>query len=257
MIEKDCVVPFVVENLGVYGRLVYLDDSLSAIMNQAGSFNKTWAEILIFVSMLGSSLKSEGIWSCELLDKEGNITAVADYFIDLSSNQYIRGYNIKSDLTIYDKMLVTVDLFQKSRYQTILNLAEQDILKVMQECLENLSVLKIAVDEKDNIKRAVGIIIQKFPDGAEENWEQASLFVQSLKQEELLIHNVNEILYRLFHQDDVYIYEKHKIEYKCRCSKEKMERVFLSIPDNEKDSLKIDGLIAIKCEFCGKEEKFS
>lgn len=110
------------------------------------------------------------------------------------------------------------------------------------------------------IWHAGGIMIQKLPEkeAQESEWEHAKILLDTITTDEFHDNNLplKQILYRLYHEDGVWVYEPKKIEHTCRCSRERAEVILNSIPEEEKKELRVNGALIVKCEFCNKEEVF-
>jgi molecular chaperone Hsp33 len=66
-----------------------------------------------------------------------------------------------------------------------------------------------------------------------------------------------DLLYRLFHEDGVRVFATADLRPGCRCSRERVERVLRSLPDDDLETFKVDGLISVTCEFCSASYDFT
>ncbi len=99
-----------------------------------------------------------------------------------------------------------------------------------------------------NDKVAAGLLIQRIPlqgegnlagsmvskrnedeIGLNEHYNRLALFAASLKQEELLTLGANEILHRLYWEEDVIRYEAMHPKFACTCSRERVSNMILSL----------------------------
>ena len=61
-----------------------------------------------------------------------------------------------------------------------------------------------------------------------------------------------DLLYRLFNEDGVRVFEPQPVRFQCRCSAERVANVLDAYSVEELEDLKLpDGRIEAKCEFCG------
>ena len=66
-----------------------------------------------------------------------------------------------------------------------------------------------------------------------------------------------KLLYRLFHQEKPRQFEPRAFAARCRCSRERIDRVLQSIKREELDDLRDKtGRVAVKCEFCSTEYNY-
>jgi molecular chaperone Hsp33 len=97
------------------------------------------------------------------------------------------------------------------------------------------------------------------PEGAEEeefeendDWVRARVFLATVEDHELLDPTLSpeELLYRLYHEDGVTVYDPHAIERYCQCSRERIADIIGQFTPEEVDEMAIDGAISATCEFC-------
>ena len=94
---------------------------------------------------------------------------------------------------------------------------------------------------------------------AEDAWRRAVVLMASAQERELLgpETGINDLLYRLFHEDGVRVYTGHDLKAQCRCSRGRVETVLKSLGADELGDLAVDGALVVTCEFCNSEYKFS
>ncbi|HCU58785.1 MAG TPA: hypothetical protein DIC64_02255 [Alphaproteobacteria bacterium] len=126
--------------------------------------------------------------------------------------------------------------------------------------------VKTPVGESQSYMSA-GIILQKVPlKGGKEidlneqtlkqTREDLSAFVQSLKPDEVFDVSLSneEILHRLFHQNNLQLTGEKSFEFGCRCSHEKLKNTLSSFDAKELDEMADDsGKIEATCNFCGQK----
>ncbi|MBT7759835.1 MAG: Hsp33 family molecular chaperone, partial [Rhodospirillaceae bacterium] len=66
----------------------------------------------------------------------------------------------------------------------------------------------------------------------------------------------DDLLYRLFHEDGVRIFEPTQLQPGCRCSKQRAERILQQLPKSELPDLAVDGQLIVTCEFCNASYPF-
>lgn len=93
--------------------------------------------------------------------------------------------------------------------------------------------------------------------GLNEHYNRLALFAASLKQEELLTLSANEILHRLFWEEDVIRYEPLQPRFACTCSRERVSNMILSLGKAEVEEILAErGDVEVACEFCGQQQRF-
>lgn len=93
--------------------------------------------------------------------------------------------------------------------------------------------------------------------GLNEHYNRLAVFAASLKQEELLTLNANEILHRLFWEEAVIRYEPLPVKFACTCSRERVSNMILSLGQAEVEGILAErGDVEVSCEFCGQQQRF-
>jgi len=93
----------------------------------------------------------------------------------------------------------------------------------------------------------------------DEGYMRAIAMLSSLRREELLGLDdaaPETVLFRLFHEDGVRVWPPSEVSGECGCPPEKFGSLLARLPRDELEDCKIDGVISVTCEFCGKTEHF-
>ncbi len=93
----------------------------------------------------------------------------------------------------------------------------------------------------------------------EDDWRRAVILMASATEAEMLDPALPgaKLLYRLFHQEKPRQFEPRAFAARCRCSRERIDRVLQSIKRDELDDLRDrTGRVAVKCEFCSTEYSY-
>lgn len=66
------------------------------------------------------------------------------------------------------------------------------------------------------------------------------------------------MLWRLYHEEEVTVYDPQDVEFKCTCSRERCADALKTLPDEEVDSITAeDGEIDMHCDYCGNHYLFN
>ena len=81
--------------------------------------------------------------------------------------------------------------------------------------------------------------------------KHATILADTVRDSELLTLDAQELLHRLYHEEDLILYDAKSIHFECSCSQQKIELTVRSIGEDEANSI-IDeqGAIRIDCDFC-------
>lgn len=104
------------------------------------------------------------------------------------------------------------------------------------------------------------------PDGAEalsedgdDHWTEGQALAATLEDHELVDPALSgeRLLYRLFHERGVKVFNERAVEEFCRCSSERIDKLLRSFsPQERSDMIGDDGRIGVTCEFCGTLRSF-
>lgn len=121
--------------------------------------------------------------------------------------------------------------------------------------------LGVLVDTNLTIKAAGGFIIQMMPGASEFVADILSYRLQEIPSVTSMITEgmtIEDILKYIFEDMDLKIHEELKPEYKCDCSRERVERALISIGRKDLQELVDDGKSEeILCHFCNKSYIFT
>jgi molecular chaperone Hsp33 len=116
--------------------------------------------------------------------------------------------------------------------------------------------------------RAAALMLQRLPrperhnvdpEEEDENWRNAVVLMKSMTADELLDPNISAdgLLYRLYHETGVRVFDGRPLRFHCRCSRERVANTLASFSADDLKDMKTEaGLIVATCEFCGTDYTF-
>ena len=290
----DIIQPFMIDHTTIRGRLVRLNNVLNEILNAHNyplAVSYHLAEQIVIAALLSATLDNNGILTVQTKGEK----AVKFMVVDVMGNGDVRGYanidteqlpslkNKKKKMPIEALMgkgylAVTLDEGgSKERYQGIVELAETSLtdsfrgyfLQSYQAEIATHIVVK-APENTSEKWQAGGIIIERMPiEGgkelaitAEENdeiWQRSQIFMKTLKDSEMLNPEITpqNLLYRLFSEDGVWVYKLQHLKAGCRCSRQRVLAALKTIPKQDLIDSLTDGKMSVSCQFCNKKEVFT
>ncbi|WP_353092546.1 Hsp33 family molecular chaperone HslO [Tissierella praeacuta] len=121
--------------------------------------------------------------------------------------------------------------------------------------------LGVLVDKDISVKAAGGYIIQLLPDISDDDITKIEESIGKIPPVSSLIDkglSPEDIMHELLKEFEMEILGKVDINYKCDCSREKIETVLRSIGKEEiKDMIEEDGKAEVVCHFCNTKYNFS
>jgi molecular chaperone Hsp33 len=129
------------------------------------------------------------------------------------------------------------------------------LMRYMQQSEQLDTFIRLAADENTSS----GLLIQRLPEENVEDdaWQTISALAETTSNEELLQLQAEEMLYRLFHEYPLRVFEAENIEFACTCSHEKVSNMLLLLGGEEIGNiLAEEGSVEINCDFCQQKYVF-
>jgi molecular chaperone Hsp33 len=159
------------------------------------------------------------------------------------------------------------------RYQGIVELAGSTLAECAQHYFRQSEQIqagiKLSVGRagRGGTWRGGGMMLQRVPpeggysviaDDVEDGWRRAMVLMSSATAEELVDPDLapRRLLFRLFHEDGVRVYDTHRLEARCRCSRERIEGILRLFSPSELEEMRLEGVTTVTCEFCNQSYVF-
>ena len=273
MTQHDQLHRYLFENFAVRGELVTVSDTWQQIMQNhdyPAPVKIILGELLVATSLLTATLKFDGDITVQL-QGDGPMTLAV---INGNNNQQMRGVaRFKGDIpadadlkTLVGNgyLVITITPAQGERYQGVVGL-EGDTLAA---CLEDYFLrseqlptrLFIRTGDVEGKPAAGGMLLQVLPaqDAQADDFNHLAALTETIKAEELLTLPANDVLWRLYHEEEVTLYDPQNVEFKCTCSRERCADALRTLPDEEVNSIIAEeGEIDMNCDYCGNHYVFN
>ncbi len=283
MTDKNFILPFQLESSALRGRVVRLDTAIDEILTAhayPAAVNGALAETIALAAMLSSMLKYDGIFTLQVRGKGALSMLVAD----MTSAGVIRGCatfdvdELPAGAATLREMMgegyiaFTVDQGEGTeRYQGIVELKGEGLVDSIQHYFTQSEQIQtgiiLSAAPAGGQWRAQGMMIQRMPEeggkplgnAEEDDWRRAMVLMQSCKDEELLDPALTseDILFRLFHEEGVRVFEPQDIRKGCRCSEGKIAAMLKMMSGEDIRDMAVNGSITMTCEFCSREYRFN
>ena len=273
MSNQDLLYRYLFEEYEVRGELVQLDSTYRHIVdaqNYPVQVQHLLGELLVATSLLTATLKFEGSITVQL-QGDGPVRLAV---INGDHNQQLRGVaRYEGELPTDDKLqslvgngqlVITITPEEGERYQGIIALEADTLATCLEQYFaqsEQLATrLWIRTGHHEGQPRAAGILLQELPARSEDHGADFDHLIQltsTIKDEELFGLEAEEILYRLYHQDKVRVFDPQAIEFRCTCSRVRCEGALLQIEKEEAVAMVQElGKIDMHCDYCGAHYQF-
>lgn len=260
--SADTLRRFMLEQAHVRGEWLHLDNTWQEMLSRADypAFVKTiLGEALTAAVLLAATIKHDGALTLQIRG-DGPIHLLV---IQATAEGTVRGLAQWSrdadDLTLpalFGDAQLAITLESRNsneRYQSLIPLEGDTLSAALEAYFERSEQLPTRLWLMSDDTSAAGILLQRLPQEEvnPEDWQRTSVLLDTLTREELVHLEPEEVLYRLFHEEDVRLFDAKDISFHCGCSRERVETMLRSLGQAEADIiLEEQGKIEIICEFC-------
>ncbi len=267
--DRDTLHRFLIENTDVRGVWVHLDSAWQKVL-ECREYPAPLREILgqaaAAVCLMSATIKFEGSLILQIsgtgpvtllvmqATSDGRIRGMAQWTGEPASEKLV---DVFGEGRIVISILTEED---SDRYQGIVRLEGEDLAHCLQNYFEQSEQIPTRIHLAADHEMASGLLIQSLPSPDQQarydtidddSWNHAVCLTDTIKKEELLKLDVETLLHRLFHDEDVRLSEPKRIHYECTCSQDRIEDMIRSLGKEEALSiLEDEELIKINCDFC-------
>jgi molecular chaperone Hsp33 len=160
------------------------------------------------------------------------------------------------------RFVITLDPKDGSQaYQGIIALEGDSIAAILQNYMTRSEQLETRLWLAADGKCAAGMLLQKLPERGESQdddaWGRAVQLAETLKPDELLTLSAVELLHRLYHEEDLRLFDPSSVAFRCTCSRENVARMLRMLGQDEVASILAErGDVEVHCEFCNQRYVF-
>ncbi len=271
---------FFIEDSPVRGEVVHLEEALQTILAQrdyAPAVKILLGEMLSATALLASTLKIKGRislqiqasgtfkWAMAECNHRGEVRALADYEEDPHFQAAEDSSTVLKSLT-NPVLFINIEPEFGERYQGIVPLDQENLAGCLMQYYDLSAQIPTRIVLASDNNRAGGLLIQLLPCNSEEEqrrvdedlWPRLTMLTETLKTEELVTLEANEILYRLYNEEEVRLPEVEHLQFGCTCSKERCAIALQQIGvESVRETLEFQNPIEMDCQFCNSRYIFT
>jgi molecular chaperone Hsp33 len=277
--SPDALQRFVFERARVRGELVRLDGTWREIQRRHAypqALRDTLGELCAACALLAATLKFEG--GTLVLQIQGGVP-VSLLVVECSSDLVLRATATwEGDLDWLGDAATLRGLAKGGRCvltidpgpgmqacQSIVPLEGQSVARVLERYMERSEQIETRFRLAADGRRAGGLLLQKLPeDGGHgipvidaELWDATVALAAELTPDDLLARPSEPLLRRLFHHEDLRLFEDMAVGFGCGCSRERVGGVLRMLGRDEVLGLIHErGEVEVRCEFCAERYVF-
>lgn len=268
---SDSLQRFLLEHTSVRGELVQLDATWRAVLERhhyPPSLQQVLGELMAAASLLSSTLKFSGSM---ILQIQGN-GPVRLVVVECTSDHTMRATakwegalegNFK-DLIGDGRFVITITQEDsKQNYQGIVALEGNTVSQVLEHYMSTSEQLETRLWLASTPQRSAGLMLQRMPEmqGADDEdsdaWSRAVQLAQTVTPAELLNLAHPQLLRRLYHEEDVRVFEPKVVSFRCSCTRDRVANMLRMLgPDEVHSILDEREEVEVHCEFCNRRYAF-
>lgn len=271
---QDTTQRFMFEHADVRGELVALDQSYREVLakhDYPESVKALLGEMLAATVLLSTTIKFDGL----LILQARSSGPLSTLMVECSSDQAVRGIaryaeDLQGD-TLPELMpdgilTITIDPTEGQRYQGIVPLEGHSLADALSAYFDNSEQLPTRFRLQADGRTARGFLLQALPadrqidpEDRDATWEHLSILANTLTAEELLSLDNQTLLHRLFHQEDLRLFDPARVRFECSCSAERSGNALVSLGREDALALLAEqgGEIEVDCQFCNARYRFA
>ena len=260
---------FIFENAPIRGEIVHLDATWQAVLERRQyppRVREVLGELMAAAALLTSTLKFDGRLIMQIQGKGPVSLLVVECTSDRTMRAIAQWQGEIPDAPLAalvgdGRLAVTIDpLKGKERYQAIVALEGLTVAEAFENYFARSEQLATRLWLASDPQRAAGMLLQRLPDAEpsdDDAWVRAVHLGSTITREELLALPVREIVHRLYHEEDIRLFSRMPVSFRCSCSRERVEAVLRMLGRDEIHSiLDEQGAVSVDCEFCGSRYEF-
>lgn len=264
---NDSLQRFLFENSAIRGELVHLDATWQAVLERHDypqPVRNLLGEMMAASVLLSATLKFNGSLTMQV-QGSGPVNFMV---VECTSRRTLRGLaHWNGEVPELDfasqvgdgRLAITIDPDSGERYQGIVALQGKCLAEALDEYLVRSEQLDTRMWLAADAERTAGLLLQKLPGKSqtEEDWNRITMLGATLTDSELFELSQHEVIHRLFHEEDIRLFEAEPVSFRCRCSSERVAAALRGLGREEvMDIIAKEGAVEVNCEFCNRHYSF-
>jgi molecular chaperone Hsp33 len=263
----DSLHRFIFDGLGVRGELARLDASWRAVLERHPypmTVRRPLGEALTSVLLLAATLKFEGNLILQAHGHGPLRTLVAQATHDRTIRGLARWHGDVPDGNLGQQLgdgqlILTLQPLAGERYQGIIPLSGDGLGDAVESYFAASEQLPTRLWLAVGDSHVAGLMLQRLPGESADGdaWTRTCALADTVSEQELLGLGVQELLKRLFHEEDVRLFESEPIAFRCGCSRTRIADTLRALGQSEIELIIAEqGSVDVTCEFCNRPYSF-
>jgi molecular chaperone Hsp33 len=261
--DADCLHRFIFERTDVRGELVHLDASWRAMLERQDyppAVRDLLGESLAAAALLSATVKIDGSLQLQVRG-DGPVSLL---LVEATAQGTLRGLahwrgevpdgKLGEQVGAAARLALTIDPGEGGeRYQGLIAVEKDTLAATLEDYFQRSEQLATRLWLAAGERRASGMLLQRLPGRSRdaEDWNRDVFLGDTVSADELLDLTARELLRRLFHEEDLRLFDAEPLSFRCSCSAERIETMLRGLGyDEVRDILEQEGDVQVSCEFC-------
>lgn len=268
--DQDLLHRFLFENTPIRGNTVHLNNTYNIALQHTDYppiLKNALGELMAAAALLAATLKLEnGALILQIQGKGPLNLLVVECSADLEMRATakwegeITGLSFK-DLVGNGHFVITLDPKDGGQtYQGIVPVEGDSISQILENYMQRSEQIETRIWLACDHQSAAGMLLQKLPDLPEQDadaWARTGFLAETVTNEELITLPTERLLTRLFHEEDLRLFDPKNIVFKCSCSRNNVSNMLKMLGAEEVESIIAErGKIEVNCDFCNASYVF-
>jgi molecular chaperone Hsp33 len=267
---NDTLQRFLFESAPIRGEVAHLDATWRAVLDRHDYppvLRTLLGELMAAGALLAATLKFEGSIVLQL-QGNGPVTLIV---VECTSEQTLRATAKWSgelaDDAALDGLLgdgrfviTLVPSDGRQSYQGIVEIDPAGVAASLEHYMRTSEQLDTRLWLAAGDERAAGLLLQKLPareEPDEDSWNRATTLAETITEPELLALPARNLLHRLYHQEDIRLFEPRPVSFRCSCSSERVATMLKTLGLAEvRAILEERDAVEVTCEFCNRAYRY-
>lgn len=262
----DSLQRFLFEGAPIRGELVHLDATWRAVLERHSypePLRLVLGEMMAAAALLSASLKFDGSLIMQIqgagvvrlivveITSDQTMRATAKWEGDLSARSF-------RELVGDGRFVITIAPREAAQqtYQGIVELQGDSVAAVLEHYMSRSEQLETRLWLASDATHAAGMMLQRLPvgnSGDPDAWNRAVALGETVTQRELLALPARQIIRRLYHEEDIRVFDARLVSFRCSCTRERVVNMLRLLGHDEvKSILEERGRVDVNCEFCNR-----
>ena len=263
-VSNDQLHRFVFDNTPIRGNTVRLQDTYKTALQHVDyppRLKNALGELMAAAALLAATLKLENGALILQIQGQGPLNLLV---VECSASLEMRAtakWQGKIDKQTFNELIgnghfvITLDPKDGGQtYQGIVPIEGDSISEILQNYMERSEQIETRIWLACDEQSAAGMLLQKLPDLPEQDtdaWARTGFLAETITVEELIKLPAETLLTRLFHEEDVRLFDPRNICFRCSCSRKNVSNMLKMLGAAEVDSIIEErGEIEVNCDFC-------